>query len=120
MHVDIVQGSDEEEDAGEVRQLYGEVDSGVVSGSEAEVVQGLDAEEDEEEIRQLNEEVDSDVVPGSDAEGQDRGEPGNKIGKRLTTRIMNDAYGKGIVRGQVENTNLRAFLRDNDVTAVLV
>ena len=31
-------------------------------------------------------------------------------------RIMSDAYGKGIVRGQVENTNLRAYAKDNDVT----
>ena len=30
---------------------------------------------------------------------------------------MSDAYGKGIVRGQVENTNLRAYSRDTDVTS---
>ena len=30
---------------------------------------------------------------------------------------MSDAYGKGIVRGQVENTNLRAYSRDSDVTS---
>ena len=30
---------------------------------------------------------------------------------------MNDAYGKGIVRGQVENTTLRAYSKDNDVTS---
>ena len=29
---------------------------------------------------------------------------------------MSDAYGKGIVRGQVENTNLRVYSKDNDVT----
>eukprot|EP00959_Pyramimonas_sp_CCMP1952_P107683 2251618-Pyramimonas_sp.AAC.1 len=30
---------------------------------------------------------------------------------------MSDAYGKGIVRGQVECANLRAFAREGDVTA---
>ena len=30
------------------------------------------------------------------------------VGKRHTLRILNDAYCKGIVRGQVECTNLRA------------
>ena len=70
VHSDIVQGLDEEEDAEEVRELYEEVDSDVVSGFNAEVVRGVDAEEDEEEIRQLYEELDSDVLPGSDAEGQ--------------------------------------------------
>ena len=30
---------------------------------------------------------------------------------------MSDAYGKGIVRGQVENTYLRAYARDHDVAA---
>ena len=28
---------------------------------------------------------------------------------------MSDANGKGIVRGQVDNTNLRAYTRDSDV-----
>ena len=37
-----------------------------------------------------------------------RDEPPNYIGKRLMTRLMSDAYGKGIVRSQVESTNLRA------------
>ena len=30
---------------------------------------------------------------------------------------MSDAYGKGIVRGQVANSNLCAHARDYDVTA---
>ena len=30
---------------------------------------------------------------------------------------MSDAYGKGIVRGQVDNTILRAYARYHDVTA---
>ena len=38
-------------------------------------------------------------------------------GTRHSTRIMSDAYGKGIVRGQVENTKLLAYARDHDVTA---
>ena len=29
---------------------------------------------------------------------------------------MSDAYGKGIVRGQIENTNLRVYSKENDVT----
>ena len=37
-------------------------------------------------------------------------------GKRHAIRIMNDAYGKGIVCGQVENTSLRAYTRDNYFT----
>ena len=41
----------------------------------------------------------------------------NYIGKRNSARILSDAYGKGVVRGQVENTNLRAYARDDDVTA---
>ena len=40
----------------------------------------------------------------------------NYIGKRHHVRMMSDAYGKGIVRGQVENTNLRAHAKPNDVT----
>ena len=43
------------------------------------------------------------------------GEHVNTIGKRHATRLMCDAYGKGIVRGQVENTNLRANAKSNDV-----
>ena len=39
------------------------------------------------------------------------GERVSYIGKRHATRLMSDAYGKGIVRGQVENTNLRARAR---------
>ena len=46
-----------------------------------------------------------------------QGEHVNRIGKRVANRIMSDAYGKGIVRGQVECANLRAFARENDVTA---
>ena len=38
-------------------------------------------------------------------------------GKRHAARIMNDAYGKGIVRGQEENTNLRGYSEDHDVTS---
>ena len=37
-------------------------------------------------------------------------EPINTQGKRHAIRLINDLHGKGIVRGQVENTNLRAFL----------
>ena len=44
------------------------------------------------------------------------GEHLNTIGKRHATRLMNDLYGKGIVRGQVENTNLRANAKASDVT----
>jgi hypothetical protein len=45
-----------------------------------------------------------------------RGESTNYVGKRHAMRLMSDAYGKGIVRGQVENTNLRAYAKENDVT----
>ena len=38
------------------------------------------------------------------------------VGKRHATRFMSDAYGKGIVRGQVENMNLRAYTDWSDVT----
>ena len=44
-------------------------------------------------------------------------EPLNRVGKRHAMRIMSDAYGKGIVRAQVENTNLRAYAKDNDITS---
>ena len=40
-----------------------------------------------------------------------RQEPISRIDKRHAIRIMSDAYGKGIVRGQVENTNLRAYTK---------
>ena len=40
----------------------------------------------------------------------------NYIGKRHATRFMADAYCKGIVRSQVESTNLRARHLDTDVT----
>ena len=40
----------------------------------------------------------------------------NYIGKRHASRLMSDAYGKGIVRGQAENTNLRANNKENAVT----
>ena len=39
----------------------------------------------------------------------------NYIGKRHASRFMSDAYGKGIVRGQAENTNLRANSKAHDV-----
>ena len=32
-------------------------------------------------------------------------------------RLISDAYGKGIVRAQVENTNLRAYATASDVTS---
>ena len=38
------------------------------------------------------------------------------IGKRHASRFMSDAYGKGVVRGQAENTNLRCDGRENDVS----
>ena len=41
----------------------------------------------------------------------------NYIGKRHAIRLMNDAYGRGIVRGQVENMNLRAYHQSSRVTA---
>ena len=41
-----------------------------------------------------------------------RGDSVNYIGKRHATRLMSDAYGKGIVRGQAENTNLRAYAKE--------
>ena len=41
-----------------------------------------------------------------------RQEPLQCQGKRHATRIMNDAYGKGIVRGQVESTNQRTYSKD--------
>ena len=43
-------------------------------------------------------------------------EPLNRVGKRHLGRILSDAYGKGIVRGQAGNTNLRAYQKDNAVT----
>ena len=45
------------------------------------------------------------------------GESISYLGKRHAARLMSDAYGKGIVRGQAENTNLRANAKANDVTA---
>ena len=41
----------------------------------------------------------------------------NRIGKRHAMRLVSDAYGKGIVRAQVENTNLRAYATSSDVTS---
>ena len=46
-----------------------------------------------------------------------RNEPLNQIGKRHATRLMSDAYGKGIVRAQVDNTNLRAYATSGDITS---
>ena len=63
-------GGDEEANAGEVREVYEEVDSDVGPGADVEVVQVLDVEEDEEEICHFYEGVGSDVVSGSDAEGR--------------------------------------------------
>ena len=40
----------------------------------------------------------------------------NYIGKRHVSRLMSDAYGKGIVRSQVESTNLRANTKENAAT----
>ena len=45
-----------------------------------------------------------------------KGEAVNYMGKRHAMRLMSDAYGKGIVRGQVENTNLRAYNAEHAVT----
>ncbi len=39
----------------------------------------------------------------------------NYIGGRHASRLMSDAYGKGIVRGQVECANLRAYSQEQDV-----
>ena len=39
------------------------------------------------------------------------------IGKRHAMRLMSDAYGKGIVRGHVEHTTLRAYGKLHQVTA---
>ena len=44
-----------------------------------------------------------------------RGQRANYIGKRHMTRIMSDAYGKGIVRGAVEYTTLRVYIEEFDV-----
>ena len=44
-------------------------------------------------------------------------EPINKQGKRHAIRLINDLNGKGIVRGQVENSNLRAYSKKGCVTA---
>ena len=38
------------------------------------------------------------------------------VGKRHASRFMSDAYGKGIVRGQAENTNLRCNGRESCVS----
>ena len=44
-------------------------------------------------------------------------EPINKQGKRQAIRLINDLYGKGIARGQVENIILRAYHSKGDVTS---
>ena len=46
-----------------------------------------------------------------------RDNPLNKLGKRYAMRIMSDAYGKCCVRAAVENTNLRAYARNDDITS---
>ena len=38
-------------------------------------------------------------------------EPINRQGRRQAIRLINDLNGKGIVRGQVEHTNLRAYYK---------
>ena len=45
-----------------------------------------------------------------------RGQSTSYIGKRHAVRLMSDAYGKGIVRGQAENTNLRAYGKESDIS----
>ena len=37
--------------------------------------------------------------------------------KRYALRLCSDCYGKGIVRGHTENTNLRAYSKDNDIVS---
>ena len=44
------------------------------------------------------------------------GESVQRVGKRHVSRLMSDAYGKGIVRGQAESTNLRANISATDTT----
>ena len=46
-----------------------------------------------------------------------RDDPLNKLGKRYAMRIMSDAYGRSCVRAAVENTNLRAYAKSNDITS---
>lgn len=45
------------------------------------------------------------------------GERTNYAGKRHAGRFMSDAYGKGVVRGQAESTNLRVYAKANAVTS---
>eukprot|EP00959_Pyramimonas_sp_CCMP1952_P059329 1239022-Pyramimonas_sp.AAC.1 len=52
-----------------------------------------------------------------DLGGELHGEHANRVGKRMTTRILSNAYGKGIVRGQVERAMLRAYARGDDATS---
>jgi len=52
----------------------------------------------------------------SDLSARLQGQSINKVGKRHALRLMSDAYGKGIVRGQTENRNLCANHKENDVT----
>lgn len=44
-------------------------------------------------------------------------QPINSQGKRHAVRLMSDLYGKGIVRGQVENINLKAYYKKPNVTS---
>ena len=46
---------------------------------------------------------------------QDKGT--RAIGRRHALRLCSDCYGKGVVRGHVENTNLRAYGNDSTVIA---
>ena len=39
------------------------------------------------------------------------------IGKRHVTRLMSDAYGKGVVRSNPESINLRVYAKEHDVTS---
>ena len=41
----------------------------------------------------------------------------NYTGKRQATRLMSNAYNKGIVCGQVENTTVQAYSKESDVTS---
>ena len=43
-------------------------------------------------------------------------EPVSRVGKRHMTRLLCDAYRKGVVPSSVENKILRAFKRSHDVT----
>ena len=48
--------------------------------------------------------------------GRLRGETVNCVGKRHMLQLMSDTHGKGIIRGEAEDTNLRANAKENDLT----